>query len=454
MRVLIVGGGGREHALLWALRRDAPDGTFFLLPGNAGTAKTATNIPGSASDVDAVVAAAKERSVDLVVVGPETPLAAGLADRLVKEGIPVFGPSQAAARIESSKAFAKDLMVKAKVPTPKWKAFTELSPALQYIGEHPEPLVVKASGLAAGKGAVICRTRTEARIAATSMIREGALGTAGSQILVEEFITGEELSVLAITDGEHLAVLPPAQDHKRIGEGDTGPNTGGMGAYCPVSIATDKLLDRICNEVFKPILKALKDAGAPYKGILYAGIMLREPDGAPSVIEFNCRFGDPEAQAILAATPKGLLPVLRMVAEGGWMPAGLKLGAAKQAAVTTVLAAEGYPSAPKTGAEIRIPRGLESATDVIVFHAGTSLDKDGKLRVAGGRVLAVTATGDTVAAAAARSREAAEAIDFEGKQFRRDIGWREIARTPVNGTAPAGKKTPAPKKAKGAAKGR
>lgn len=428
MRVLIVGGGGREHALLWALHRDAPDGTFFVLPGNAGTAKLATNIPGSVTDVDAVVACAKEKRVDLVVVGPETPLAAGLADKLTKAGIPVFGPSAAAARIESSKSFAKGLMAKAEIPTPGSQVFTDLSSALRYIGSLPEPLVVKASGLAGGKGAVICKTKTEARTAATSMLREGALGEAGAEILIEEFIPGEELSVLAITDGEHFAVLPPAQDHKRIGECDTGLNTGGMGAYCPVSLATDDLLDRVATEVFRPILKAMEKAGSRYRGVLYAGLMLRESDGALSVIEFNCRFGDPEAQAILAATPPGLLPVLRMVAEGGWMPEGLRLGAAKKAAVTTVLAAEGYPGAPKTGAEIRIPRGLETARDVHVFHAGTTTDDAGKLRVAGGRVLAVTATGSDVASAAARSREAAEAIDFEGKQFRRDIGWREIAR--------------------------
>ena len=428
MRVLIVGGGGREHALLWALRRDAPDGSFFCLPGNAGTATLATNLPGSVTDIDAVVKAAKEHKVDLVVVGPEGPLALGLADKLNKAGIPVFGPSAAAARIESSKSFAKDLMYKAGIPTPEAKAFTDLSAALRFIGSMGEPLVVKASGLAAGKGAVVCKTKTEARTTATSMLREGALGQAGTEILIEEYMPGEELSVLAITDGEHFAVLPPAQDHKRIGEGDTGPNTGGMGAYCPVSLATPDLLERVADEVFRPTLKALAKAGARYRGVLYAGLMLRPDDGALSVIEFNCRFGDPEAQAILAATPSGLLPVLRMVAEGGFMPSGTKLGAAKKAAVTTVLAAEGYPAAPKMGAEIRIPKSLESAKDVHVFHAGTTLDDHGKLRVSGGRVLAVTACGSDVAAAAAKSREAAEAIEFEGKQFRRDIGWREIER--------------------------
>jgi phosphoribosylamine--glycine ligase len=428
VRVLIVGGGGREHALLWALHRDAPDGAFFCLPGNAGTARLAINLPGSATDVPGVVAAARANHVDLVVVGPEAPLAAGLADRLGAEGVPVFGPSAAAARIESSKVFSKELMLRAGVPTPDARTFTDADDALSHIATRSEPLVVKASGLAAGKGAVVCRTRDEARAAATAMLRDRTLGAAGAEILIEDCLIGEELSVLAITDGEHLAVLPAAQDHKRIGEGDTGPNTGGMGAYCPVSIATADLLDRVVTRVFQPTLRAVAEAGSPYKGVLYAGIMLREHDPTPYVIEFNCRFGDPEAQAILAATPPGLLPVLRMVAEGGWMPSGLRLGGAKHAAVTTVLAAAGYPDAPRTGAPIHIPPGLEDAGDVLVFHAGTSRGTDGTLRVSGGRVLAVTATGPDVGTAAERSREAAEAITFDGRQFRRDIGWREIAR--------------------------
>ncbi len=427
MKVLIVGGGGREHALVWALRRDNSNAIFFCLPGNAGTASLATNLPGAASDIAAVAAAAKSHKIDLVVVGPEGPLAAGLADRLHKAGIPVFGPSQSAARIESSKAFAKELMVRSGVATPHAKAFTDLSEALRYIGQQAEPLVVKASGLAAGKGAVVCRTRTDARKAATAMIREQSLGPSGAEILVEEFVEGEELSVLAITDGEHFAILPPAQDHKRIGTGDTGPNTGGMGAYCPVSIATDAFLKRVAEDIFKPVLSAMVEMGSHYRGILYAGIMIPDDGGAPNVIEFNCRFGDPEAQAILVATPKGLLPVMRMVAEGGWVPTSLKFGTTKRSAVTTVLAAPGYPGEPVTGGEIRIPDGIES-TDLVVFHAGTSRGADGKLRVAGGRVLSVTGAGPNIAAAAEKSRAAAEAIKFEGKQFRTDIGWREIAR--------------------------
>ncbi|HVO34803.1 MAG TPA: phosphoribosylamine--glycine ligase, partial [Gemmatimonadales bacterium] len=407
MRILVVGGGGREHALLWALGRDAPQATLFCLPGNAGTAGLATNLPGKSTDVDHVSRTAREQRIDLVVVGPEAPLAGGLVDRLAKDGIPVFGPTAAAARIESSKAFAKQLMTRQGVPTARFKTFTDFDAASRYIARHDEPLVVKASGLAAGKGAVVCRTRAEAAAAAARMLKEASLGAAGSEILVEEHLDGEELSVLAITDGEHFAVLPPAQDHKRLREGDHGPNTGGMGAYCPVGIASDTLLARVAEEVFTPILNGLRDGGAPYRGVLYAGLMVRK-DGSPTVIEFNCRFGDPEAQAILPTLPGGVLPVLRLIAEGGWMPPGHTLGDARHVALTTVLAAPGYPDAPKLGAAVSIPASVEQDPEVHVFHAGTSRDADGTLRVAGGRVVAVTATAATVSEAAAKSRAAAE----------------------------------------------
>lgn len=427
MRILVVGGGGREHALLWALRRDAPPATLFCLPGNAGTAALATNLPGKPTDVDLVARTARDQKLDLVVVGPEAPLAAGLVDRLAKDGIPVFGPTSQAARIESSKAFAKDLMNRCGVPTAGARTFTDFDAAARFIAGHPEPLVVKASGLAAGKGAVVCRTRPQATAAAKAMLTEASLGPAGAEILVEEYLDGEELSVLAMTDGEHFAVLPPAQDHKRLSDGDHGPNTGGMGAYSPVAIASPLLLQRVAETVFTPVLTGLRDAGAPYRGVLYAGLMIRK-DGSPAVIEFNCRFGDPEAQAILPTIPGGILPVLRMIAEGGWMPPGHALGDAKHAAVATVLAAPGYPDAPRLGAAITLPADSEREGDLHVFHAGTQRDPDGTLRVAGGRVLAVTATAPTVAEAAAQSRAAAEAIQFEGRQYRRDIGWREIAR--------------------------
>jgi phosphoribosylamine---glycine ligase len=274
---------------------------------------------------------------------------------------------------------------------------------------------------------VVCASRAEARAAARAMLEEGALGKAGSEVLVEEFLEGEELSVLAITDGEHFAILPPAQDHKRLQDGDFGPNTGGMGAYCPVGVATPQLLRTVADDVFGPTLRALKAEGAPYRGVLYAGLMLR-PDGSVAVIEFNCRFGDPEAQAILTAMPTGLLPVIRMIAEGGWMPSGATLGETRHATVTTVLAAAGYPDTPAAGAEISIPEDLEAGGDIVLFHAGTSRGADGRVRVAGGRVLGVTAVAPTIEEAAQQSRVAAEAIHFEGKQFRRDIGWRELAR--------------------------
>jgi phosphoribosylamine--glycine ligase len=427
VRILVVGAGGREHALLWSLRRDARDATLFCLPGNAGTAALATNLPGSATDVERVVAAARELRVDLTVIGPEAPLAAGVVDRLTRHGIPAFGPTAAAARIESSKAFAKDLMRRHGVPTAPAGTFTDFGAAARYISEHAEPMVVKASGLAAGKGAVVCRTREDARATAAAMLTEGRLGRAGSEILVEQCLSGEELSVLAITDGEHFAVLPPAQDHKRLADGDAGPNTGGMGAYCPVSIASPALLARVAEEVFRPVLAALQSEGAPYRGTLYAGLMVQE-DGSPAVIEFNCRFGDPEAQAILPVLPGGMLPVLRLVAEGAWMPPGHALGETRGAAVTTVLAAAGYPESPTLGAEVSIPPELEADPQLHVFHAGTGRDGEGRLRVAGGRVLSVTATAPTVAEAASKSRAAAQAVRFEGRQFRQDIGWREMAR--------------------------
>ena len=427
MRTLVVGGGGREHALAWACRRDCDSAKIFCLPGNAGTAGIATNLPGSASDVAAVVRAAREHDINLVIVGPEAPLAAGLADALAAAGIPVFGPTASAARIESSKAFAKDLMARHGIPTARARTFTAYDAAARYIDAHAEPLVVKASGLAAGKGAVVCASRVDARTTAHAMLEEGALGTSGTEVLVEEFLEGEELSVLALTDGEHFAILPPAQDHKRLQDGDFGPNTGGMGAYCPVSVASAPLLRAVADDIIAPTLRALKAEGTHYRGVLYAGLMIR-PDGSPAVIEFNCRFGDPEAQAILAAMPAGLLPVVRMIAEGGWMPSGFALGETRHAAVTTVLAAAGYPYTPVVGAEISIPDDLEASGEILLFHAGTTRGADGRLRVSGGRVLGVTAVAPTIEEAAQKSRVAADAIHFEGKQFRRDIGWRELAR--------------------------
>lgn len=417
----MVGGGGREHALCWMLARAA---AVFCAPGNPGTAEVATNLPIAADNPDQLIAAAREHRIDLVVVGPEGPLASGLVDRLIAQHIPAFGPTAAAARIEASKAFAKEVMARANVPTAESRTFTDLTGALDYIAGHPEPLVVKASGLAAGKGAVVCPTRAEARTAAREMLG-GRFGAAGHEVLVERFLEGEELSVLALTDGERVVILPPSQDHKRLGEGDTGPNTGGMGAYAPVSPATGRLLERVERQVLTPVLHELAARGARYRGCLYAGLMI-SPGGDPYVVEFNCRFGDPETQVVLPALAGDISHDLWCIGAGEpWRPTGSMM-AASRAAVTTVVASRGYPEAPEKGAAIALP--VTRPPDTLLFHAGTSRAADGTLRVTGGRVLCATGLGPDVAAAAAGSRALAEAIQYDGKVFRRDIAWREVAR--------------------------
>lgn len=432
MKVLVVGGGGREHALCWALRRDAAsafsdDLTLFAAPGNPGTATLGTNLPIPATAIDHLVAAVLRHDIDVTIVGPEAPLAAGLADRLREQGRAVFGPSAAAAQLESSKAYAKEVMRRAGVPTAASATFVQEAPALEYIGRHAEPLVVKASGLAAGKGAVVCKTRAAAAAVARAMLA-GSLGEAGREIVIEEFLEGEELSVLALTDGERLVILPPAQDHKRLGEGDTGPNTGGMGAYCPVGIATEPLLARVRAEVFEPVLREVAAQGSPYEGVLYAGLMILR-DGRPSVLEFNARFGDPETQVLLPALLPGFSEHLAAIAQQRWNPvASQQVLTVERAAVTTVLAARGYPDNPEKGAAIRLPEAADLGDNVIVFHAGTYRDNEGRLRTAGGRVFSVTGLGPTVALTAEASRGTAERISFEGKTWRRDVAWREIQR--------------------------
>ncbi|MEP6573078.1 MAG: phosphoribosylamine--glycine ligase [Gemmatimonadota bacterium] len=423
MRILVVGGGGREHALCWSLHREDPVADLYCAPGNPGTAELATNLAISALDIDRLADAADAYGIDLTIIGPEIPLAMGLADRLRAEGRAVFGPSAAAARIESSKAFAKDLMARADVPTARSRTFTEVGAALAYVRSHPEPLVVKASGLAAGKGAVVCNTRNEAAEVVGGMLADGEFGDAGRTVVIEEFMEGEELSVFAITDGREMVLLPPAQDHKRLGAGDTGPNTGGMGAYSPVSIGTPALLDRARREILEPTLQQLALEGSPYNGLLYAGLMIGA-DGALRVVEFNCRLGDPETQVVLPLVSDGLTGCLESVARGGGV-GGLTIDAT-QSAVTTVLASRGYPDSPEKGAEITIPDELPEG--VTVFHAGTVRDDDGRLRVSGGRVLGVTAVGPTFGEAQSKSLHASQLISFDGKVFRPDIGWREAQR--------------------------
>jgi phosphoribosylamine--glycine ligase len=418
VKVLVVGGGGREHALSWALAREAD---VFCAPGNPGTAEVGTNVPVSPSDHGAILAAAREHRIDLVVVGPEAPLAAGIVDLLTGAGVPVFGPTAAAARIESSKAFAKEVMRQAGVATAASATFTEPAAALAHVDARSEPMVVKASGLAAGKGVIVCPARSDARLAVTAMF-EGKFGDAGREVLIEDYLEGEELSVLALTDGQHLCLLPAAQDHKRLGEGDTGPNTGGMGAYTPVSIATPELVARVERDVLKPVLQEMANRRTPFRGVLYAGLMV-DPSGRPLVLEFNCRFGDPEAQVVLPAVSGGLLDAMWGAATDRW--SAPPAFAAGRACVTTVLAAPGYPDAPLKGAVITLPPGLPA--DTLLFHAGTTR-KDGALRTAGGRVLCATGLGPDVATAAERSRDLARQIVFEGAVYRRDIAWREVAR--------------------------
>ncbi len=421
MRILVVGGGGREHAIVAALAADNPDHHLYAAPGNPGSATLATNLPIAADDIDRLADAVDAHAIDLTIVGPEVPLALGLADRLRAEGRTVFGPGAAGAQIEASKAFAKEVMASAGVPTAASATFDTVQAALDYVAGHVEPLVVKASGLAAGKGAVVCATRDEAAAAVRSMLESHDFGSAGNVVVIESFLQGEELSVFAVTNGRDVRLLPSAQDHKRLLEGDRGPNTGGMGAYTPVSIATPELLARAEREVLLPTLKELERRGAPYRGVLYAGLMVH-PDGTPNVVEFNCRFGDPETQVILPMVADGLTALLDAAARGDTLPGvNIRPGAA----VTTVVAAAGYPDSPEKGAPISIPADLPEG--VTPYHAGTKLI-DGNLVVAGGRVLAVTAVAPSFQQAQLASRESAARIDFHGRQYRSDIGWREAAR--------------------------
>ena len=424
MKILIVGNGGREHALLWKLRKDAPQASFYATRPNPGMAPLARAVDLAPDDVDGVAGWAEAEGITLTVVGPEVPLAEGIAEAFQRRRLPLFGPTSGAARLESSKAFAKDLMQKAGVPTAAHRTFTSWPDAEAFIKESGAPIVVKASGLAAGKGAIVCETTDQALEAAREMLEEGAFGDAGASVVVEEFMEGEELSVFGVTDGRHVLLLVPSQDHKRIGEGDTGANTGGMGAYAPVPASTPELLDRIRDEIFLPTLDAMEAQGHRYRGLLYAGLMLTGQ--GPRVVEFNCRFGDPEAQVVLPLMEGPLLEHLVTVARGGSVTDTL-LPTPERAALNTVLASEGYPGSYEKGKEIQIPDELAGADDILVFHAGTALEGD-RLVTAGGRVLSVVGLGPDLAEARERSLQAAEAIRFPGKTFRRDIGWRALER--------------------------
>ena len=419
MKVLIVGGGGREHALAWKLHSDDPSLELIAAPGNPGIAEHARCVPVSAANIAELVALAEREHVDLTVVGPEAPLAAGITDSFRAHGLNVFGPTAAAARIESSKSFAKEMMREAGVPTARAIVTSDVRAAKRAIAEYGAPVVIKASGLAAGKGVVVAQTVAEAESAVDRLLGERALGDAGSEILVEEFMEGEELSLFVLTDGTNAAPMMPAQDHKRLLDGDAGPNTGGMGAYAPVSLGTADLVQDVMSRIIHPSLGWMRANGAMFTGLLFAGLMLTR-DG-PKVVEFNCRFGDPETQAVLPLLESALLDPMRAIASGGSID-GVKLEWSRACAVTTVVAAAGYPDAPRAGDAVEIPA---TPDNVHVFHAGTARS-GGSLVSSGGRVLTVTAVAEDIREAARASREAADAVVLEGKQIRRDIGRREI----------------------------
>ncbi|GJG85246.1 phosphoribosylamine--glycine ligase [Gemmatimonadetes bacterium T265] len=422
MKVLLVGSGGREHALAWKLAREGAE--VVAAPGNPGLAALGRCVPARADDLDALVALAEVERPDYTLVGPEAPLALGIVDRFRARGLPVFGPTAAAARIETSKAWAKRLMLGAGVPTARASTHTDPADAKRAAHALGAPVVVKASGLAAGKGVVVAETLAAAAAAIDDMLVGNRYGAAGAEVLVEEFMEGEELSLFFVTDGETAVPLPAAQDHKRLLAGDHGPNTGGMGAYAPAARAD--VAAEVDQRIVGPTLAAMRAAGTPFTGLLYAGLMLTR-DG-PRVVEFNCRFGDPETQAVLPLMDALGSPLGPMIAGslGLAAPRVVRTADDPPAAVTTVLAAAGYPDAPRTGDPITLPADLPDG--VTIFHAGTARDASGQLVTAGGRVLAVTAVAETFARAQALSRETAARVEFAGKQYRDDIGWREAAR--------------------------
>jgi phosphoribosylamine--glycine ligase len=420
--VLVVGSGGREHALVRALAASPERPRVLCAPGNAGIAGDAECFAVRADDVEGLVGLALREKAGFVVVGPEVPLVLGLADRLAAAGVPVYGPTAAGARLEASKTFTKGILLKYGIPTAAAGIFSEAAPAIAFVRSGSIPVVVKADGLAAGKGVVVAATLAEAEAAVTQMIELGALGEGGRQVLVEECLEGEETSLLVVVSGRDFVVLPTSQDHKRIGEGDTGPNTGGMGAYSPAEVVTAALMSEIVERIVRPSVDAIAREGIAFCGTLFIGIMLTA-DG-PRVLEFNTRFGDPETQAVLPRLGSDPLALLWAAAKGRL--GGFALEVRPEHAICVVISSAGYPGAYASGGEIGIPADLPEG--VSVLHAGTARDDAGRLVASGGRVLGVTATGASLAAAAARAYAACESVRFASKYYRRDIGARQLRR--------------------------
>ena len=422
MKILVIGGGGREHALTWKLSQDSRRPDLFCAPGNAGTAAIATNLNINAEDLDALVKWTNKHLPDLTVVGPEAPLCAGITDRLQSGGHRVFGPTAAAARLEGSKSFAKEVMRSARVPTAWAERFTRFDAAQACVRERGAPIVIKADGLTAGKGVAVCSTVEEAETALEAMLGRQTVGSLETSVLVEEYLEGEEVSILGLVDGDHFVLLSSSQDHKRAFEGDRGPNTGGMGAYSPAPVVSDDLWPCIQDEVFARTIGELKKRDIVFKGVLYAGLMITE-DG-PRVLEFNVRFGDPETQCILPRLQVDMIPVLEACVDGTLSDDMVDW--ADTACVCVVMAARGYPGNYTKAELITGIEQAENIDEVLVFHAGTSF-KDGKVVTAGGRVLGVTAVGPNLAVALDTVYEAVGHIQWEGRQFRRDIGVKALA---------------------------
>ena len=422
MKILLIGAGGREHALAWKIDQSPLVDTLYCAPGNPGMAAHGECVDIADSDVEALADFAKEKAIDLVVVGPEAPLAAGIADRLARDGIPCFGPSRKAAQIETSKAYLKDLCAEFDIPTARYGTFTEADAAKKFLAKMTAPYVIKASGLAAGKGVVIAETIEEAHDAIDSMLG-GQFGSASSQIVIEEFMQGEEASFFVITDGTRAVRMIGSQDHKRAFDGDTGPNTGGMGAYSPAPVFTPEIEQLTMERIIEPTIKAMRARGTPYVGVLYAGLMVTE-DG-PKLIEYNARFGDPECQIMMRRMQSDIVPVLLAAAKGDL--SGKSFSWSDEAAALVVYAAKGYPGAYEKGSEIRNIGAAEAIPGVEVFHAGTKASGV-HLLSSGGRVLNITATGKDGREAVERAYEAIRLIDWPDGYFRTDIGWRMLAR--------------------------
>ncbi len=423
MKVLVVGGGGREHALCWKISQSPLVEKTYCAPGNAGISRHAECVAISVGDFDSLAQFVKKESVDLTVVGPEQPLCEGITDFFEKEDLLVFGPSKAAAELEGSKSFSKNLMKKYGIPTGEYSVFTDIGQAIAKVRESEPPFVVKADGLAAGKGVIICASQAEGEEALRSMMEHGAFGEAGTKVVIEEFLAGEEASFFAFTDGENVLPLEPSQDHKPIFDGDKGPNTGGMGAYTPAPVVTDQLRQRIIDEVMVPTIRAMKSEGRTYRGILYAGLMIKDYD--LKVLEFNCRFGDPEAQPLLMRMESDIVPILYSIARGEMKadPIEWKDGFC----VCVVMASKGYPGNYDKGVELKKLVDFPDTRETVVFHAGTAFS-EGKLVTSGGRVLGITSLGDTIEESIRNAYKTVDSISDENLIYRTDIGKKALSR--------------------------